>query len=125
MRSVQHKNMPPRAISVLTILQWLVIFLGLLVTGFFLKLHGIEAIPYGGPSYPLFPQVLRTYGFWLLLIPFGWGAYATVTIGSLDAAPSVSRFHVLVGSILLCALFLLFMASAITACTAGFAQVPK
>src|SRR5262245_43079455 len=104
--------MPPRIISILTLAQSLVILLGVLLTGAFLKLYAGTSF---GKPVPRLPVVMRDYGFWLIVLPLCWALAATFSVRSLDSSPSARPAYILTGIILLAALCVVFLVSVISA----------
>lgn len=98
--------MTPRFISALTVMQLFVIFLGVCVTGGFLRLHGLD-IPH-----PFFPRIMRDYGFWLALLPLAWALASAFSVRPVDATPAASALYGVAGFILLAGLILVFTLAA-------------
>jgi hypothetical protein len=95
--------MTPRFISALTVMQLFIVFLGVSLTGAFLRLHSA-----GGAPNPAFPQFMRDYGFWFALLPLAWAFASTISVRSLDSTPSASSLYCAAGFVLLAALLLVF-----------------
>jgi hypothetical protein len=104
--------MPPRLVSVLTVIQWLVVFLGVFITGGFLRMYGAR---WGNAPVPPFPQFVRDYGFWLITLPLCWALAATLSVRSPGAPPSIRPFYLIAGFILLAVLCIVFSASGFVA----------
>ena len=93
--------MPPRAVSMLTLVQLLVVFLGVLLTGTFMRLSKLSS-----PFFPLptVPGWVQHNGFWLCLLPLAWAVGATLSVRTLDASPEIRPGVMIAGYVLLAAL---------------------
>jgi hypothetical protein len=98
--------MTPRFISALTVMQLFVIFLGVCVTGGFLRLHGVDV------PHPTYPRIMRDYGFWLALLPLAWALASVLSARPVDATPSASSLYGVAGFVLLAGLILVFTMAA-------------
>ncbi len=108
--------MTPRFISVLTVIQLVIILLGVSITGGFLRFHMV-----GVPN-PPFSQLMRDYGFWLGLLPLGWAVASTISVRSLVRSPTASTLHCVAGFVLLAGLILVFTFAAFVAFSAAFSN---
>jgi len=99
----------PRFISALTVMQLFVIFLGVCVTGGFLRLHGFDV------PHPFYPRIARDYGFWLALLPLAWALASVLSARPVDASPTASSLHGVAGFVLLAGLILVFTLAATAA----------
>ncbi len=102
--------MTPRFISALTVMQLFVIFLGVSLTGGFLRFHSAAGIPN-----PAYPEFMRDYGFWFALLPLGWALASAISVRTLDTTPSASSLYCAVGFTLLAGLMLVFTIAAFVA----------
>ncbi len=110
--------MTPRFISALTVLQLFVIFLGVCVTGGFLRLHGVD-VPH--PTYPR-----NRAGLWILAgsPALAWALASTLSVRPVDAAPSTGSLYGVAGFVLLVGLILVFTLAATVAFYAAFGGGP-
>jgi hypothetical protein len=117
-------RLPPKIVTVLSLVQMLFITMGFFVTGAFMNLHRKAWIAAMGPNrlFPasLFPSFIESYGLWLFLIPICW---CTVSVfrGRYDSEiVSVSGLTVVIGIALTVLLALMFFVSGLTAITGFF-----
>ncbi len=106
--------MTPRAISTLVLWQWLTVFLGVVLTGFFLRFYYTDWP--NEPAYlPAYPRFVRNYGFWLCLLPPAWAAVSILSVGTLDSMPELKRRYTVAGYALWVALVLVLVPAVLIA----------
>lgn len=92
--------MTPRAISTLVLWQWLTVFLGVVLTGLFLRFYYTDWPNEPSFGLPTYPRLVRDYGFWLCLLPPVWAVLSIISVGELDALPQLKRGYTVAGYIL-------------------------
>ena len=104
--------MPPRIVSLLTLVQFLVILVGVLWTGSIMRLNDIRWM---GKPLPDLPEWVRHEGFWLWLVPAGWAVGATLSARKFDEQPTVPLGWIVVGCLLLVVMVLMLGLSGLAA----------
>lgn len=104
--------MTPRAISTLVLWQWLTVFLGVVLTGLFLRFYYTDWPNEPEFGLPTYPRLVRNYGFWLCFLPPLWAAISIISVGSLDALPQLRRGYAVAGYVLW-AVLILILATAV------------
>jgi hypothetical protein len=99
-------------VTILTLLQLLVVVLGVLVTRALLNWSYLR---WGNVPLPPFPIFMRDYGLWFALLPMVWATVAIFSIRTLDVAPTTGLLSRIVGLVLLALLFLAFGMSILVA----------
>ena len=96
--------LPPRAVTVLSLLQFFFIGMGYLITRRFVHIGG-------GPlptPFRSLPGFIATFGFWFFLLPAIWGVIATARTRISDELAGPSTTNVLLGAAMTASLGLVF-----------------
>lgn len=106
--------MKPRAIFLLLIGQMLIIFLGVVLTGSFVRIYEgrISQAFFPSAGYP-YVKFVVSYGLWLSVLPLAWAAVALGHARQVARANASARRFELVGGLLLLGLLLVFAVSVI------------
>ena len=110
-------SLPPRVVSVLSLVQVLFVGMGFLVTRGFIHFYEVGFGGYWRASWvPALPGFVGSYGLWFFLVPIVWCVVAA-SRARIAETTSVTLLDFITGIVLTVALGLLFVMSSLGAMT--------
>jgi hypothetical protein len=119
-------TLPPRAITVLCLIQAFFVMAGFFITRSSLRLFDRvvpEMLGSHAPQIPALSQFVRSFGLWFLLVPVGWCVLAVVRAQTESGIADITLPQLIIGLALTLILAIIFSLSALYAVHISFAPV--